>query len=501
MEETGKFSDKLNSLNGNKKVREDVLKYSNRLSEIGIDSLGQINRVYKSTDFLAFNDPLKIKNLSMFGIDNNVTDQIYAVEVMDREKGHLVYQFVNTSAENENKGIKRGDILTYDPDKEGKENGTEFSKEFEDYLKEYCIEIIKKSEKLNDGEKQLLVSKIESKGVNITEVLGINNYEDIIYIAAKTNGLQNHITKQISDPERKREFVGKLNEKDKEAKSIDIDQEEQEQEGMTIEEASAILGIEEEKLKEVAGDTGKILGISRTNNVEALSRQLGHKLEESGSEVVMLKIAGPGIKTDGIVLNQNGDKLYSSEDGETKLITELVDDGANGESINDIDQAIKEKNAESKKIKTINPLTGKEMVQYAESGNEKSVAGYESESKLITMELAAKIRKIMEGPGEKSDKLGMVADVIGSTKNKLKDLQIAYHITEDDSLEKLEEQAAELNAQSEVEEIKETVGTVGKAAIGAVAAATGIKMFNEDETENDGRDPRESHHSHEHKLF
>ncbi len=488
MGEKGKFSDAFNSLNNDLATREKVLECSNRLKKLGIDSPGQINRIYKSGDFLAFNDPLKIRNLEMFGIDNNVTDQIFVAEVMDRTKGHMIYEFVNTSEENENKGIKRGDILTLDPDKEGKENGTEFSEEFKEYLKQYCIQKVEENEKLEESEKQLIIGKIKSNGVDITSVLGIKTYEDIIYIAAKTDGLERHIMNQVSTPENKKEFVKTLNREDRESKSIDLEdtqdqKQEEQEEGMTIEEAAEVLGIEEEKLREVAGDASKILGIKKTSNVESLSRQLGHELDGASSEVIMLKVAGPGIKSQGVVLTQNGDKIYSPEEGDTTLITELVEDGANGDSINDIDQAIKERNVESKKITTINPLTGKEVVEFAEAGNEKSVAGYESESKLLTQELAGRIKTIMEGPGERSEKLTMVADVISSTKGRLENLQVAYNITEKDGLEELERQAADAQGDAEVAKAGETVVDAGKTAVQFVATAFGKNMF-EKEVEN-----------------
>ncbi len=471
MEEKGKFSDIFNSLNGDKVLRNSVLESSNQLKHMGIDSIGQIERLYKSGDFLAFHDPLKIANLEMFGIDNEITDQILVAEVMDKNRGHKVYQFVNIG---DNDKMKRGDILTLDPDKEGKESGTEFQEAFE----EYCMNIVK--------EKIPNIDKVASKE-EIMKALGINTYEDVVYMSAKSGGLREEILGRVKTPENRSKFVKQLNvdksELTKGEDSKDLFNEENEQEeGMTIEEASEVLGIEEEKLREVAGDDGKILGVKRTGNIEALSRQLGIELSGTSSDVVLLKVAGPGIKSQGLVLNNDGSQVYTPEDGDTTLITELVEDGANGDYIDDIDKAIEEKSVESKKIETIDPVTGKAVVEFAEKGNEKAVAGYESESKQLLKELSEKIKIIEEGPGERSDKLTMIADVIYSAKGRLEDLQVAYNIQEVNNLDTLENQAGEYAAEAEVESAKETAGDV----VAGVVSGLGVAMFGKENTEDDG---------------
>lgn len=462
MEEKGKFSDMFNSLNGNKELRNSVLENSNKLKHMGVDSIGQIERLYKSGDFLAFHDPLKIANLEMFGIDNEIIDQILVAEVMDKNRGHKVYQFVNIG---DNDKMKKGDILTLDPDKEGKEAGTEFQEAFE----EYCMNIVK--------EKIPNIDKVASKE-EIMRALGINTYEDVIYMAAKSGGLREKILERVKTPESRSKFVKELNVDKKEltkgeqSKELFAEENEQE-EGMTVEEASEVLGIEEEKLREVAGDDGKILGIKRTGNVEALSRQLGIELSGTSSDVVLLKVAGPGIKSQGLVLNSDGSQVYTPEDGDTTLITEIVEDGANGDYIDDIDKAIEERNVESKKIETIDPVTGKAIVEFAEKGNEKAVAGYESESKQLLEELAEKIRIIEEGPGEKSDKLTMISDVIYTAKGRLQDLQVAYNIQENNNLDTLENQAGEYAAEAEVANAQETAGDI----VSDVVQGLGVAMF------------------------
>lgn len=475
MKEKGRFSDAFNSLNGNLDLRIAVLENSNKLKEMGIDSPGQIERLYKSGDFLAFNDPLKIRNLEMFGIDNELTDQILVAEVMDRTRGHKAYQFVNISDTDK---MKSGDILTLDPEKEGKEAGTEFQEAFEDY----CMNIVK--------EKIPNIDKVASKE-EVMKALGIRDYEDVIYMAAKSGGLRECILDKIKTPEDRSNFVKELNvdkselSKGENSQEIFEEEQEQEDEGMTVEEASEVLGIDEEKLREVAGDDGKILGMKRTGNVDALSRQLGVELSGTTSDVVLLKVAGPGIKSQGMVLNSDGSQIYTPENGDTTLITELVEDGANGDYIEDIDKAIEEKAVESKKIETIDPVTGKTVVEFAEKGNEKAIAEYESESKQLLKELAEKIKIIEDGPGERSDKLSMIADVIYTAKGRLTDLQVAYNIQENNNLDTLEEQAGEYAAEAEVANAKEAAGDV----VAGVVAGLGVAMFGKEMQEKEDDDP------------
>ena len=495
MKEKGKFSDLFNSLNGNLDLRIAVLENSNKLKQMGIDSPGQIERLYKSGDFLAFNDPLKLKNLEMFGIDNELTDQILVAEVMDRTRGHKAYQFVNISDTDK---MKRGDILTLDPEKEGKEAGTEFQEAFE----EYCMNIVK--------EKIPNIDKVASKE-DIMKALGLKTYEDVIYMSAKSGGLRENILEKIKTPEDRSKFVSELNvdkselTKDKDAKEIfgeDAEtNKEVEDEGMTIEEASEILGIEEEKLKEAAGNDGKILGIKRTGNIESLSRQLGIQLENASSEIVLLKVAGPGIKNQGMVLNRDGSQLYTPENGDTTLITELVEDGANGDYIEDIDKTIEEKNVKSRMIETIDPTTGKKTVEFAEKGNEKAIREYESEAEQILTELENRLKIIEDGPGRESEKMEMKANVLFSAKGRLEHLQEAYGIQEQNSIDTMENTAKKEARDAETQEFLEVGEDAVKTAVGIAAAAgaavLGIKKDKEDDDENEHQYPTRPE---EHKL-
>ena len=63
MREKGNFTDHFNALNGNMEIRQQVLEKSNKLRAMGVTDINDITRVYESNDFLAFNDPLKVKNL------------------------------------------------------------------------------------------------------------------------------------------------------------------------------------------------------------------------------------------------------------------------------------------------------------------------------------------------------------------------------------------------------------------------------------------------------
>lgn len=477
MKETGKISDWFNPLNGNQEFRYKALEKSNKLSELGIDSPDQIERIYKASDFLAFADPTKISNIELFGAEHPDLEQLFILDVPDlsrgSERGYNIFLMVNLS---DSGNMKSGDILTIDSTVEGKEKSTTLDPDFEKYLVAKFREANPKFKDLSDAD--------------ILKGLDVKNwsYEKIVYMVAKGASLEKQLKDLVETPEGRREFFGKINDRERIKKSGFTEEEidgnekaDETEDAMTVEEASVILGIEEEKLREVAGDDGKILGIKRTGNIEALSRQLGIQLEGTSSDVVLLKVAGPGIKTQGIILNSDGSELYTPEDGDTTLIMELVEDGANGDYIEDIDRAIEERNVESKKIETTDPTTGKKVVEFAEKGNEKAIAGYESESKQITKELAERIRIIKEGPGEESEKLDMIADVIFSAKGRLQDLQIAYNIQEKNSLDALEEQAGDYAAQAEIESAKETAEDV----VAGVVTGIGVAMFGRERLSRD----------------
>lgn len=473
MKEKGKISDPFNALNGNTMMKELVLQSSNKLKEFGVKNSNDIERIYRSGDFLAFNDPLKLKNLEMFGLNDNAISQIIVAQVKGKD-GHTLYQFVNIG---NSEKMKQGDILTLDTDQEGKEAGTEFD---EDFI-EYCMNIVK--EEMHDPDFDKKVS-----GKDVMKALGLNNYEDLVYMSARKGGFKEQIKSQLKTKEDKSKFVSKLNDgNDEQKKVLEGEEQEQEEEGMTIEEASEVLGIEEEKLREVAGDNGKILGIKRTSDIDSLSRQLGYEMSDAGSEVIMLKVAGPVMKNQGFILNTDGSQVYSQENGDTTLITELIEDGANGDSIQDIDQAIKEHDAESRKIKTLDPVTGKEVVEFAEKGNEKSIAAYESESKQLTKELAERIKSIKESDREDSEKFSEISDILFEAKGRLEVLQGEYDIGEKDNLEDLENQAKEYGADAETAKFMEvTEDVVSGVARGVGGALLGniVNAREDDEPED-----------------
>ena len=197
MREKGNFSDHFNALNGNMEIRQQVLEKSNKLRAMGVTDINDITRVYESNDFLAFNDPLKVKNLEMFRDGTNDTEQLIVAEVNDRRRGHKVYQFVNIS---ENGNLKKGDILTIDPDKEGKENGTEFDPEFI----EYCRNVLK--ENLKDVKNiDIVIDDVSDEA--ILNILGLKTYEDIIYMSSKGGGFEKQIQKMASKPETKNKAI------------------------------------------------------------------------------------------------------------------------------------------------------------------------------------------------------------------------------------------------------------------------------------------------------
>lgn len=485
MVEKGKFSDAFNSLNGNISLRNSALEKSNKLRSMGIDSVGQIDRIYKSGDFLAFYDPLKLKNLEMFGIDNDVTDNILVLEVMDKQRGSKVFQFVNVA---ETSRMKTGDILTVNPEVEGKEASTEFDKDFI----EFCKNIIR--EKYPD----MAPALEETKDEDFMKALGLNNFEDLVYVSAKEGGLEQQISNRLSVPEHKKEFFEKLkvgeNAKSKEnqilEKSEGQPEEEQNEEGMSLEEASEVLDVDVDILKKSLGENAKILGVKNISDMEGLERQLGKSLNGITSRGILVKVSGPGIQEQGYALSPEGNVLYSPEMGDSKLISELVATGENGgEDIDDIDRAIKERDSESKKIETINPLTGEKVIEFAEQGKENAILSFESESQTLLKEVVERINAIMESEvGDKSDKLNMVSDVLYNARETLEHLQEAYNVREEDSLNSIEKQAEKTGEDAEIEKAKRLAGKIGAVAVGGR-----ISLLNNDEkeAEDDGLDERD----------
>lgn len=487
MEEKGKFSDAFNSLNGDKLMRSKVLESSNKLAEMGIDSIGQIERIYKAGDFLAFNDPSKLKNLEMFGLDNEEIDQMFFCEVMDQKRGYKVYQLVNTSDSGK---MKRGDILTLDPTRESKGEETEFDPSFATkYLANIIREELKIPQDMIKSDEELL------KMVGIKDISDfVKTYEDVVYMSAKSGGFKAQILERISTPEVKRHAIMKLkehtgktfgSEEDRKELGIEDAEEEQGQEGMSIEETAETLGIEEEKLKKVAGDSDRVLGVRTTNDIDALSKQLDFEFGNSNSKLILLKVRGEAGATQGIVLDTDGNEKYSPKYGDTKLITELVRDGAVGDNIPDVNQAIKDRNADSKKITYTDPTTGKEVVEYAEEGSEKEVAGYERDAKAIMQKVKTKIDSIRNSEiGSESEKLDLIANELYKAAGDIRDLQIAYTVDEKNNIDSLEDLAGDYSAEAEVEGAKEAAGDV----VAGVVTGIGVAMFGRERGERLSRD-------------
>lgn len=497
MKEKGKISDAFNSLNGDMMMREKVLESSNKLSKMGVDSLNQIERIYKAGDFLAFNDPLKLRNLEMFGLDNDELDQMFFVEVMDKERGYKVFQLVNTS---DSGNMKKGDILTLDPTKESKGAETEFDPSF---ATKYLANIIRNE--LNIPHDIIKSDEDLLKMAGIKDISDfVKTYEDVVYLSAKSGGFKAQMLERINTPEVKRHIILELkehtnktfgSEEDRKMLGIDDAEEEQDQdqEGMSIEETAETLGIEEEKLKKVAGDSDRVLGVRTTNDVDSLSKQLDYEFGNSNSKLILLKVRGEAGATQGIVLDAEGNEKYSPKYGDTKLIAELVRDGAVGDNIPDIDQAIRDRDADSKKITYTDPTTGKEVVEYAQEGSEKEVSGYESDAKQVMLKVKSRIDIIKNGPGTESEKLDLIAKELYGAAEEIRDLQIAYTVDEKNNINSLEELAGDYSAEAEVEGAKESVGNV----IGAIMDPDALVGYspNDPAAQHEAKLMGEKHHS------
>lgn len=472
MREKGKFSDNFNVLNGSIEVRQQVLEKSNKLRSMGVTDINDIERVYESSDFLALNDPLKVKNLELFRNGTIDTEQLIVAEVMDRKRGHKVYQFINIG---NGENLKSGDIMTMDPDKEGKENGTEFDPEFI----QYCREVLK--ENLKDIKNaDLIIDRASDE--KILQMVGVKTFEDVVYQSSKGGGFKNQIDRMVGTPEKQKEVVKELVSTDNEMNEIENPENEQEEEGLTVEEAAAVTGMSEEVLNEFVGKNGKILGVRTTSDIDSLSKQLDYDMSSTSSEVVLLKVAGPTGKSQGFVLNTDGTEVLSPEHADTTLVTELVRDGANGDKIDSIDEAIKENAADTKKVEYKNAATGETEVQYAEKGSAKEVSGYESDLKLVILKLEEQLQMIENQKLPKSEMLNLKGDAIFAASREVESLQVAYGVVEKNIVDDHVERANNAYAEAEEEKFKEGVLSVGSAAVKGVAALVGAdKLMNNDE--------------------
>lgn len=266
---------------------------------------------------------------------------------------------------------------------------------------------------------------------------------------------------------------------------------EQEDKGMSIPEASAVMGIDAETLAASVGANAKILGFKFVDDIEGLENSIDKQLEGSASRAVLVKVAGPALSEQTYVLSYpDGKALHSPEQGNPEVLNDMVRTGENGgESITDMTKAIEESKPKSMEVETVDIVTGEETKEFAEKGNEKAIIEYSNESKQKLIEANEKVRAILEGEGKTSEKYAMAAELMYQTASEISGLQTSYSMSEENTLDNIRSMADSYSEKSEIEKGKEVakdaIGIVGKAAIGAVAMATGTKMFNEEEKEDD----------------
>lgn len=301
-----------------------------------------------------------------------------------------------------------------------------------------------------------------------------------------------HDIKKVLIPETLEEFTKKVEKgnlvpegkKDIEKRLADAgkNNEEKEDDGLTVEEAAAATGLGEDVLSQFADENGKILGIRKTSDVENLSKQLDFELGLASSEVILLRVNDGGNKDRGYVLSPDGTILYSSMDGigNTELVTDIVNTGSVGDDIQDVDQIVRDKEAESKKIVYEMADTGK-TIEYAEKGNEKEVEGYEMDAEVILQEIETSIQNIEGKDCLNSEKYQEKGNVLFFASQKLKNLQTAYGVYEPNKVSELEERAKANWRQEVVEKEKENAIEFVQDLAGA------INPFKRAE----GNDPRE----------
>lgn len=279
-------------------------------------------------------------------------------------------------------------------------------------------------------------------------------------------------------PEGKKDIEKRLQE---DGKNLD----EEEEEGLTVEEAAAATGIEEDVLSQFEDENGKIYGIRKTNDIENLSKQLDYELGLASSEVILLRVNDGATKDKGYVLNTDGTILYSSMDGRgnTELVTDIVNTGSVGDDIENVDKAVRDKEADSKKI-VYEMSDGGKTIEYAEKGNEKEVEGYEMDAEVVLQEVETSMQNIGSQDCPYSEKCQQNGDVLFFASQKLKNLQTAYGVYEPNKVSELEERAKANWRQQVVEKEKED-------AVGFVQDLAGaINPFKRPE----GTDPREQNH-------
>lgn len=263
---------------------------------------------------------------------------------------------------------------------------------------------------------------------------------------------------------------------------------EEKDDGLTIEEAAAVTGLGEDVLEKFADENGRILGIRKTSDIENLSKQLDYELGLATSEVILLRVNDGTTKDKGYILSPDGNILYSSMDGRgnTELVTDIVNTGSAGDDIEDIDQTIKDKEADSKKVVYENPVSGQKDIQYAEKGTVKEIDGYENDAKIILMEMESAIQSIDSMDIKQSAKFNQMGDKVFEAAQRLEDLQTAYGVLEIETVRNLTERANYYKEEAQKEEIKEGFLEVGGAVVGAVVGTVMGEKALTDSGKNDG---------------
>lgn len=263
----------------------------------------------------------------------------------------------------------------------------------------------------------------------------------------------------------------------KEARGQEAAQEqEQEQEGMTIEEASATTGISKDILEQFADENGQIVGIRKTTDIEGLSQELDYELGNASSEVILLRVNDGTTQNKGYVLDSNGNIMYSSLDGRgnPEVVTDIVRTGSNGDSFENVDDAIKDAEAESRQVEYTSISEHSRLsknVEYAEKGTEKEIQGYEREAMEKMAALTQKIKSIEDSSAKESEKLQQRGDSIYATSQELSDLQTAYGVHEPRMIEELNSMANDAWGKVPTAKLKEDALEIGGAVVGAVAGA------------------------------
>lgn len=417
-------------------LKTQFFEHSNELREMGVKDPNDILELYTAGDFLFKQDKLKSENMEFYMDFNSNEDlaQVLFGKVRDGRTGNFVFHAVNIS-ENSDR-LPTGDILTLDPSVEGKEKGTHIS----DNLKESCVKLFR--EKYPEVGNALTDENI-LQGLGLKDV----SYEEIVYMIGREKSFNEQILDKFSTPEKKKEFFTRINnpervksagyteeEMEKEQEQNELTQEEQE-EGLTIEEAATISGIDEETLKETFGEDAKILGVKTTSDVDGLSRQLGKQIEGTSSNLVMFNVANQDspLKSKGYVYNTSGDIVYEDgEGGHPNLIRDIVGTGSNGQDINSIDDEIEKMEVDSKQV----DLGGKEKY-YVKEGDEAGVKAYQNKAKEYMNEMRANLEKIESSVSKKSEMLTQEGDTVTTTIKLLEDLQAACNINEPALLQEL----------------------------------------------------------------